>query len=79
MVVVSEDAGDQSRVQQLMKSLAGETGKHEAVPHSGGRAGEDGGHGEHRDWEEHQDNTLTLVRGHNTVQDVTEVGDTPLK
>ena len=47
MLVVSEDAGDQACVQQLMKSLTGEPGKHEAVPHSGGRAGEDGGHGEH--------------------------------
>ena len=79
MIMVSDQAGDKARVQQLMQGLAREASKHEAVPHTGGRAGEDGGHCHHGDREEHHNHTLALVLCQNIVQEVTNIGDTLLK
>ena len=79
VIVIREDAADLARVQQLVQSLAGEPGKHEAVPHTGGRAGEDGGHGDHGDGEEHHNHSLALIIGQNIVEDITNIGDTLLK
>ena len=79
VIVIREDAADLARVQQLVQSLAGEPGKHEAVPHTGGRAGEDGGHGDHGDGEEQHNHSLALIIGQNIVEDITNIGDTLLK
>ena len=79
MIMVSDQAGDKARVQQLMQGLAREASKHEAVPHTGGRAGEDGGHCHHGDWEEHHNYSLALLLCQNIVQEVTNIGDTLLK
>ena len=79
VIVISEDAADEARVQQLVQSLAGEPGKHEAVPHTGGRAGEDGGHGDHRDGEEHHNHSLALIIGQNIAEESANIGDTLLK
>ena len=79
MIVIREDAADEARVQQLVQGLAGEPGKHEAVPHTGGRAGEDGGHRDHGDGEEHHNHSLALVLFKNIIKDITNIGDTLLK
>ena len=81
MIVIREDAADLARVQQLVQSLAGEPGKHEAVSHTGGRAGEDGGHRDHGDREEHHNHSLALVLVlfKNIIKDITNIGDTLLK
>ena len=79
MIVIREDAADLARVQQLVQSLAGEPGKHEAVSHTGGRAGEDGGHRDHGDREEHHNHSLALIIGQNIDEDITNIGDTLLK
>ena len=79
MLVIREDAAHEAGVQELVQGLAGEPGEHEAVPHTGGRGGQDGGHCEHGDREKHHDHSLSLVIGQNIVEDASEVIYTLLK
>ena len=79
MIVIRHEAAHPARGQQLVQSLARKPGEHEAVFQARGRACEDGGHGHHRDGEEHEDHLLPLVFVQDITQEVREVGHPPLK